>query len=72
MQSLESIIIDGVKCPNAAREFTSYEIGRDSAGNLRAEFPDRDNHTIDAVRYALEDEINRKKARVIERKNIRL
>lgn len=68
LQSLDEIIIDGEHCPNAAREFSSYELERDSRGNLRAEFPDRDNHTIDAVRYALESEINRKKAKVIERK----
>ena len=67
LQSLEEIVIDPVTCPNAAREFTNYEIERDNFGNLRAEFPDKNNHTIDAVRYALESEINNKKARVIER-----
>lgn len=68
LQSLDEIVIDGERCPNAAREFSSYELERDGYGNLRAEFPDHDNHTIDAVRYALESEINRKKAKVIERR----
>lgn len=68
LQSLDEIVIDRKRCPNAAREFSSYELERDNCGALRAEFPDHDNHTIDAVRYALESEINRKKAKVIERR----
>lgn len=68
LQSLDEIVIDGSSCPNAAREFSTYELERDALGGLRAEFPDRGNHTIDAVRYALESEINRKKAKVIERR----
>ncbi len=53
LQDLEEIIIDDGRCPNAAREFTRYELGKDANGNFRAEFPDRDNHTIDAARYGL-------------------
>ncbi|HIT84451.1 MAG TPA: PBSX family phage terminase large subunit [Candidatus Ornithomonoglobus intestinigallinarum] len=68
LQSLDEIVIDAKKCPNAAREFSSYELERDIYGNLRAEFPDRGNHTIDAVRYALESEISRRKAKIIERR----
>jgi len=47
LQSLEAIVIDPEKCPRTAREFAAYryEEGR---------FPDRDNHHIDAVRYAVE------------------
>jgi len=26
-------------------------------GNLKGEYPDKNNHTIDAVRYGMEDEI---------------
>ena len=45
LQSLNAIVIDPVRCPDTAREFTrySYEQGQ---------YPDRDNHHIDAVRYA--------------------
>lgn len=60
LQNLEEIIIDGTRCPNAAREFNEYELDRDSRGELKADFPDRNNHTIDAIRYALEDYIGRK------------
>lgn len=60
LQNLDEIVIDGTRCPNAAREFNEYELDRDSRGELKADFPDRNNHTIDAIRYALEDYIGRK------------
>ena len=61
LQDLESIIIDPVRCPNAYREFNEYEIEKDKDGNLRGDFPDKNNHTIDAVRYAMEYEILQKR-----------
>ena len=51
---LEEIIIDPDRCPNAAREFTQYELEKDKLGNFKSVYPDKNNHTIDAVRYALE------------------
>ena len=72
LQSLDEIVIDNERCPNAAREFRQYELERDIYGGLRADFPDRNNHTIDAVRYALEDVISHKKARVISRSELKL
>lgn len=63
LQDLEQIIIDPVRCPNAKREFNNYEIEKDKEGNLKGEFPDKDNHTIDAARYGCEDDIIRSKAR---------
>lgn len=68
LQDLDKIIIDPIRCPNAAREFNDYEIEMDRDGNLRGEFPDRNNHTIDAVRYAIENEILMKKARAGKRR----
>jgi PBSX family phage terminase large subunit len=72
LQSLEEIIIDNVRCPKTAEEFYNYELEADNLGGFKDEFPDKNNHTIDAIRYALEDEISRKKARVIERKELGL
>lgn len=57
LQSLEAIIIDDTRCPETAREFLSYELDKDVHGNFKAGFPDKDNHAIDAVRYALNDEV---------------
>ena len=48
------IIIDPRRCPNAWREFSQYEYERDKQGNVISGFPDKDNHSIDATRYALE------------------
>jgi PBSX family phage terminase large subunit len=54
LQDLDEIIIDPARCPNAAREFTGYEYVQDRHGNFRADFSEKDNHTIDAARYACE------------------
>ncbi len=63
LQDLEAIIIDPIRCPNASREFQEYEIEKDKEGNLKGEFPDKNNHSIDAVRYGCEVDITRAKAR---------
>lgn len=61
---LEEIIIDPKRCPNAAREFTSYELEQDKDGNFKGSYPDKNNHTIDAVRYGIEDAMTRRKAKI--------
>lgn len=61
LQDLNEIIIDPVRCPNTAREFKGYEIERDSHGNLKGTYPDKDNHSIDSTRYSLEDEMKQSK-----------
>ena len=72
LQGLEKIVIDRERCPNAAREFSEYELIRDKDGMFRSEYPDKNNHTIDAVRYAVESEIQNRRARIISRKEIKL
>jgi PBSX family phage terminase large subunit len=57
LQDLEEIIIDPIRCPNTAREFLGYELEKDGKGNFKAEFPDKDNHSIDCCRYAMEDDM---------------
>ena len=52
LQGLNEIVIDLQKCPNAAKEFMEYEYERDAAGEVISGYPDRNNHFIDAVRYA--------------------
>ncbi|MDR2166622.1 MAG: PBSX family phage terminase large subunit [Clostridiales bacterium] len=54
LQGLNAIVIDPKRCPRAAQEFSAYEYERDKYGNVLSGYPDRDNHTIDAVRYATE------------------
>ena len=53
LQGLREIVIDPKRCPAAAREFAEYEYERGADGNVVQSFPDRDNHAIDAVRYAM-------------------
>nr|DAF82986.1 MAG TPA: large terminase [Bacteriophage sp.] len=55
LQDLEKIIIDNKRCPNTAREFSLYELERDKYGNFKDKYPDKDNHSIDSTRYAMED-----------------
>lgn len=48
------IVIDRRRTPNAYREFVGYEYERNKQGDIISGYPDKDNHTIDAARYALE------------------
>ena len=64
LQDLEEIIIDPIRCPNTSREFQEYEIEKDPEGNLKGDYPDKNNHTIDACRYGCEGDIISRKAKV--------
>jgi phage terminase large subunit len=55
LQDLEAIIIDPERCPLAAREFINYSLEADRNGNVKSQFPDKDNHSIDSVRYGLSE-----------------
>ena len=54
MQSLNKIVIDRHRCPNAWKEFSLYEYERNKDGEIISGYPDKNNHSIDSVRYALE------------------
>ena len=66
LQELSAIVIDPERCPHAAKEFAGYEYPPAPDGGFLSEYPDRDNHLIDALRYAMEPEISRKAARTLE------
>ena len=51
---LKEIVIDPRRCPLAAKEFMNYEFEKTKDGDVISSYPDKDNHSIDAVRYALE------------------
>ena len=55
LQSLVKIVIDPRRCPDTFREFTDYEYERTKDGEIISGYPDRNNHHIDAVRYATEN-----------------
>lgn len=60
LQGLRHIYIDRRKCPETYKEFTNYEYEQDKDGNFISAYPDEDNHSIDATRYAMQKYANRK------------
>ena len=60
LQSLRHIYIDKHRCPFTYDEFIKYEFDRDRDGQIISAFPDRDNHSIDALRYSMERFYKRK------------
>ena len=54
LAGLIKIVIDPKRCPNTAIEFSEYELEKDKDGNIITGYPDKNNHHIDAVRYATE------------------
>ena len=60
LASLIKIVIDPVRCPHTVTEFSEYEFEKDKDGNVITGYPDKNNHHIDAVRYALEEVWRRK------------
>ena len=53
LSSRAKIVIDPNRCPVAVKEFTNYEFDKDKDDNYISKYVDKDNHTIDSVRYAL-------------------
>lgn len=53
LQDRAHIYIDKVRCPHTYREFVTYAYERNREGQFISAYPDRNNHTIDAARYAL-------------------
>lgn len=53
LAGLRAIVIDPARCPETAREFGNYCYVCDRDGRPTGDAPDRDNHHIDAARYAL-------------------
>lgn len=67
LQELSAIIIDPETCPKAAQTFSAYEYAQDKNGDFLPAYPDRDNHSIDATRYALETVSAMRQAKTIKR-----
>ena len=54
LDDLEAIVIDNKRTPNVAKEYENIDYQTDKDGNIRPKLEDKDNHSIDATRYALE------------------
>lgn len=60
LASRAEIVIDPERCPLAAEEFMAYEHEQSRTGEYVSAYPDAENHTIDAARYALERVMTRR------------
>ena len=60
LQGLTHIYIDKRRCPLTYQEFVHYEYDTDKDGNWVSSYPDKNNHSIDATRYAMERFYKRK------------
>lgn len=59
LAGLREIAIDPVRCPLAYEEFRLKEYRRDKDGTWVDDIPDGNDHSIDAVRYAMMDDVLR-------------
>jgi len=63
LKNMEEIIIDPERCPETAREFIEYAFEEDGSGGYKAFYPDKNNHSIDAVRYSRQYDMEMVKVR---------
>jgi phage terminase large subunit len=57
LNDLDAIVIDPLRTPNIAKEFENIDYMTDKDGNVVPRLADKDNHTIDATRYAFEEDM---------------
>lgn len=64
LDDLDFICIDPKRTPNIAREFENIDYQVDKDGNPKPRLEDKDNHTIDATRYAFSNDMRNNKVQV--------
>lgn len=60
LDELDEIIIDPLRTPNIAKEFENIDYATDRNGDPLPRLEDKDNHAIDATRYAFNNDMNRR------------
>ena len=65
LDDLDAIYIDPLRTPNIAKEFENIDYQTDRDGNPKPRLEDKDNHTIDATRYAFNEDMWAKKKSTI-------
>lgn len=65
LDDLDFICIDPLRTPNTAKEFENIDYQTDKDGNPKPRLEDKDNHSIDATRYALSEDMRSKKRMAI-------
>lgn len=66
LDDLQAIVIDPKRTPNIAREFENIDYETDKDGNVKPRLEDKDNHSIDATRYALERDMRQNKMTILQ------
>ena len=66
LDDLDAIVIDAKRTPNIAREFENIDYETDKDGYPKAKLEDKDNHTIDATRYAFESDMRKAKVSILK------
>ena len=61
LADLEAIVIDPKRTPNISREFEMIDYDTDREGNPLPRLVDKNNHTIDATRYAFSNDMKKGK-----------
>lgn len=70
LDDLEAIVIDPKRTPKIAWEFENIDYQVDRDGNPKARLVDKDNHAIDATRYAFSEDMYSKKTHVATFKGV--
>ncbi|PSL42137.1 PBSX family phage terminase large subunit [Planomicrobium soli] len=66
LDDLDFICIDPLRTPNIAREFENIDYQTDRDGNPKPRLEDKDNHTIDSTRYALERDMKKATMQILK------
>lgn len=66
LDDLEEIVIDPRRTPNIAREFENIDYATDKDGNVLPKLVDKDNHTIDSTRYAVEKDMKTASVKILK------
>ena len=61
LEDLNEIVIDYERTPNTAWEFENIDYQMDKDGNIKNRLEDEYNHSIDAVRYSLDNDMKQSK-----------
>lgn len=65
LDDLDEIIIDSNRTPNTAKEFENIDYQTDKDGHPKAKLEDKDNHSIDQVRYACEQDMKQRSLSIL-------
>ena len=66
LDDLDAIVIDPKRTPNIAREFENIDYQTDKDGNVKPRLQDENNHTIDATRYALSEDMKQRTLSILK------